>query len=291
MLQMVKTCFHIFMALVICGCSQFEIKGLFVPTGDVVQTRFEQSANMNEGLKAGVVEADENYVFYAAADPHVTNTNTHLTIFNDIFRNDDMSSFALILGDCCSMRDNLSKYLDALAYYPERHEFDHRIFHTLGNHDVYFDGWKDFRDMIGPSVYWFEVSFPQGKDLYIALDTATGTLGRKQTEWFRNFLEKNRHSYRHCIIFTHTNLFYTDNSQTGSGNLPFEETWSLIDLLGRHNVSLVLQGHDHYREEITFDNVLYTIVGTISDKSEAPEFLRVEVTSEGILLDWNSIIS
>ena len=158
MLQMVKTCFHIFMALVICGCSQFEIKGLFVPTSDVVQTRFEQSANMNEGLKAGVVEADENYVFYAAADPHVTNTNTHLTIFNDIFRNDDMASFALILGDCCSMRENLSKYLDALAYDPERHDFDHRIFHVLGNHDVYFDGWKDFRDMIGPSVYWFEVS-------------------------------------------------------------------------------------------------------------------------------------
>ena len=79
MLQMVKTCYHIFMALVICGCSQFEIKGLFVPTGDVVQTRFEQSANMNEGFKAGVVEADENDVFYTATGPHVTNTNTHLT--------------------------------------------------------------------------------------------------------------------------------------------------------------------------------------------------------------------
>ena len=37
--------------------------------------------------------------------------------------------------------------------------------------------------------------------------------------------------------------------------------------------------------------VLYTIAGTISDKSEAPEFLKVDVTSEGILLDWNSIIS
>lgn len=286
MLQMVKTLFHILIALIVCGCNQLEIKGLFVPTGDVVQTRFEQSADMNEGLKAGIVEAEENYVFYAAADPHVTNTNKHLTIFNDIFRNDDMASFALILGDCCSMRDNLPKYLDALAYHPEIHEFDHRIFHVLGNHDVYFDGWKDFRDLAGPSVYWFEVIFPQGKDLYIALDTATGTLGRKQTEWFRDFLEKNRHSYRHCIIFTHTNLFYKDNSQTGSGNLPLEETWSLIDLLGRHNVSLVLQGHDHYREEVTYDNVLYAIVGTISDSSKAPEFLRVEATPEGIQLDW-----
>ena len=286
MLQMVKTLFHILIALIVCGCNQLEIKGLFAPTGDVVQTRFEQSADMNEGLKAGIVEAEENYVFYAAADPHVTNTNKHLTIFNDIFRNDDMASFALILGDCCSMRDNLPKYLDALAYHSERHEFDHRIFHVLGNHDVYFDGWKDFRDLAGPSVYWFEVIFPQGKDLYIALDTATGTLGRKQTEWFRNFLEKNRRSYRHCIIFTHTNLFYKDNSQTGSGNLPLEETLSLIDLLGRHNVSLVLQGHDHYREEVTYDNVLYTIVGTISDSSKAPEFLRVEATPEGIQLDW-----
>jgi hypothetical protein len=62
-----------------------------------------------------------------------------------------------------------------------------------------------------------------------------------------------------------------------------------MDLLGRHEVSVVLQGHDHYREEITYDNVLYTIVGTISDKSEAPEFLKVEVTPEGLNLDWQLI--
>lgn len=286
---MVKTCFHILIAFTLCSCNKFEIKGLFMPTSDVVQTRFEQSADMNDGLKAGVVEAEENYVFYAAADPHVIKTNRYLSIFNDIFRNDCMASFSLILGDCSSARGNLPKYLDALAYCPERHDFDHRIFHTLGNHDVYFDGWKDFKELAGPSVYWFEVVFPQGKDLYIALDTATGTLGRKQTEWFRNFLEKNRNSYRHCIIFTHTNLFYKDNSQTGSGNMPVEETWSLIDLLGRQNVSLVLQGHDHHREEITYDNVLYTIVGTISDKSKAPEFLKVEVNPDGMYLDWQSI--
>ena len=140
--------------------------------------------------------------------------------------------------------------------------------------------------MIGPSVYWFEVVFPGGKDLYVTLDTASGTLGAKQTRWFKEFIEKNRSSYRHCVVLTHTNLFYTDNSQTSSGNMPLEETYSFIDFLARNDISLVLQGHDHYREDITYRNVRYTIVGAIADKCKSPEYLRVEATPEGLDFEW-----
>lgn len=112
--------------------------------------------------------------------------------------------------------------------------------------------------------------------------TATGTLGRKQTEWFRSFLTEKREDYRHCIILTHTNLFYTDNSQTTSGNMPIEEVYSLLDLLGRHKVSLVLQGHDHYRE----DHIRYTVLGTIKDESSSPEYLKLNVSDTEISFDW-----
>ena len=56
--------------------------------------------------------------------------------------------------------------------------------------------------------------------------------------------------------------------------------------MGRQNVTLVLQGHDHYREDLTYDNVRYTILGAISDKTEAPEYLKVKMTQEGAQLDW-----
>ena len=288
MLQMVK---HIFLFIItgilLCGCNNLDIKGLFVPTGDGVDSRFEQSKAMYADLKAGVIETAGSYVFYVAADPHIDKTTRNLDIFNDTFRNDSDASFGVILGDCTDVKDNLKNYLKALAYYPERHSSDHKIFHVLGNHDIYFKGWDDFKNSIGPSTYWFEVVFPEGKDLYISLDTATGTLGSKQTKWFREFIEMNRSSYRHCIILTHTNFFYTDMSQDSSGNMPIEESFSLIDFLGSHDASLVLQGHDHYREDISYMNVRFTVLGSISDKSDSPEYLRVKGTPEGMCLEWN----
>ena len=91
------------------------------------------------------------------------------------------------------------------------------------------------------------------------------------------------------MILTHTNFFYTDNSQVSSGNMPMEESMALMDLFGKHNVALVLQGHDHYREDLTFDNVRYTILGAIHDNAIAPEYLKINVTSDGLNLDWQLI--
>ena len=289
MLQMVKRILFVVSLVAMYSCEQLDLKGLIMPTGDGVDKRFEQSMEMNEDLKEGTVEAEESYTFYVATDPHINKTYRNLSLFNDAFRNDGKASFGAILGDCIEVKDNLSRYLEALAYNPERHACNRRIFHILGNHDVYFNGWVDFKEYIGPSVYWFEVLFAGGKDLYIALDTATGTLGRKQTEWVKAFLAENRNQYRHCVVLTHTNFFYTDNSQTGSGNMPIEESLSLINFLGTQKVSLVLQGHDHYREDLTFDEVRYVILGSIRDEMDAPEYLKVKADNEGLSLDWLSI--
>lgn len=289
MLQMVRNILLPIMAVLLAGCNQFEVKGIFVPTGDVVQKRFEQSAQMNKDLKMSSLSAESDYCFYVATDPHIYETSHNLEIFNDAFRNDPEALFGVVLGDCIDVKDNLPKYLTALSFSPDRHKFDHALFHVLGNHDLYFNGWDDFRELIGPSVYWFEVVSPDGKDLFISLDTATGTLGSKQTRWLRSFLSENRKAYRHCVILTHVNIFYTDNSQVTSGNLPIEETYALLDLLGSHNVSLVLQGHDHYREDLILKDVRYTVLGTIKDEAEAPEYLIVNASDTGLHLDWITV--
>ena len=290
MLQMVKCLWLVVVALAaISGCSKIDLKGLFMPTGDGVDKRFEQSAKITEDMGVGCVDAREEYLFYVCTDPHIDQTYKNLTTFNDALRSDAEASFGVILGDCTDVRDNIQTYLTAVAYDPDRHPFGYKIFHLLGNHDLFFNGWNDFRDNVGPSVYWFDVAFPEGRDLYISLDTATGTLGRKQTEWLKSFLSNSRSGYRHCVVLTHTNLFYTDNSQTGSGNMPIEETLSLLDLLGKHNVSLVLQGHDHYREDLNYGGVRYVVIGTIRDESQSPEYLKVKVSAEGVSLDWQEM--
>ena len=287
---MVKHILLIITSIALCGCNNhFQFKGFIVPTGDMVNQRFEQSAEMYKDLKYGTIEAQENYMFYVATDPHIKVTHTNLSIFNDALKNDKAASFGVILGDCIDVKDNLPKYLEAFEYAPDRHAYNHTIFHIVGNHDLYFDGWDDFKELVGPSVYWFEVVFPGGKDLFISLDTATGTLGNKQIKWLKSFLSENRANYRHSFILTHVNIFNTDNTQKTSGNLPLEETYALLDLFRSHNMSLVLQGHDHYREELTYNKIRYVVLGTIKDACDEPEYLKVGVNQEGINLDWQYI--
>ena len=72
-------------------------------------------------------------------------------------------------------------------------------------------------------------------------------------------------------------------------NMTLEESYALIDFLGKQKVALVLQGHDHYREDLTYDNVRYTVLGAIKDGSETPEYLKVNVSQDNIELDWQLI--
>ena len=71
--------------------------------------------------------------------------------------------------------------------------------------------------------------------------------------------------------------------------MPIEETFSLIDFFGKQDVTLVLQGHDHYREDLFYDNVRYTILGTIKDESDKAEYLKVNVNADKISYDWQLI--
>ena len=130
------------------------------------------------------------------------------------------------------------------------------------------------------------MEFPSGRDLFLALDTASGTLGRGQYRWLYDLLTTLRSHYRHCVILTHTNLFYTDTSQAGSGNMPLEETLALLECFAEHRVSLVVQGHDHVREEVCFGEVNYLVIGTIRQESDHPEYLRLNLSDRGVEWQW-----
>ncbi len=287
MLQMVKKLAAIVaVAVALCGCDVLDIKGMFVPTSDTVGVRFEQSVAKTGGRSVATIEASEEYLFYVCTDPHVDGSHRNMTTFNDALRTDAGASFGIVLGDLIDRIGMRELYVESVAYNPERHTYNYPIFNVLGNHDLFFDGWSEHLELIGPSVYWWEVKFDGGSDLFIVLDSATGTLGAKQTKWLREFLTNKRADYRHCIISKHTNLFYPDNSQVTSGNMPFEESFPLLELFGQKDVTLVLQGHDHHREDLTYDGVRYTVVGTIKDEATAPEYLKVRVIPSGVEFEW-----
>lgn len=269
------------------GCDRLDLKGMIMPTGDDVDSRFEQSLEMHGSKPIANMETDrEDYLFYVAADPHIHANTITVEKFATTLRNDENASFGVILGDCIDKRGCMPIYLDAISYDSDKHKYQTPIFSLVGNHDLFFAGWEDFRNLIGPSVFWFEVKHKEGKDIFVSLDSASGTLGRKQTKWLREFLAKERGKYRHCIVMTHTNILYTDNSQVSSGNLPMDETMALLDLFSEYNVLLCLQGHDHYREDVFFDGVRYTIVGAIRYEIEKPEYLCVSISRNKVEYDW-----
>lgn len=276
--------------VLLASCDAFDIRGLVAPTGDVVDSRFEQSMLFNGGEAAAVVEAGETYTFYVCADPHIDDTYENLCEFATQMRNDPNANFGIVLGDCVDRNSSaLPNYVEAIGYIADFQATNMPIFSLIGNHDLFFDGWRDYSKLLGASVYWFDVDFAAGCDLFIALDSASGTLGERQMKWLREFLANERGKYRHCVVLTHTNLFYADNSQQGSGNMALEEMAVLVELFSRHNVTLCLQGHDHYREDLMLGGVRYTTVGTIQDGASKPEYLTVRMSNSGVEYQWGYV--
>ena len=68
--------------------------------------------------------------------------------------------------------------------------------------------------------------------------------------------------------------------------MPIDETLSLSRLLATYNVNLVLQRHNHFREDRIYDNVRYIVIGAIGDETKAPEYLKIKVQVSGMTYDW-----
>lgn len=283
---MVRKISYIILALTAISCGKIDLSGFFVSPGDNVDKRFEQSKAYTKGLPYDIVETEEEYGVYICTDIHLDQTQINLDRFMSDLRNDEKSSFGLILGDVIDRKGKMQDFHKAIGWNEAEQQYDRPVFVIPGNHDMFFGQWEDFKRHFGASSYFVEIKSPTAKDLVIALDSASGTLGSRQIKWLRQFLETSRSSYRHCIVITHTNIFKTDNSQVTSGNMPLEETSAITDLFSTHNVDMVFQGHDHYREDLIYMGVRYTTVGTIKDPAEAPEYLKVHISPKGFEYEW-----
>ena len=68
--------------------------------------------------------------------------------------------------------------------------------------------------------------------------------------------------------------------------MPVEETLALTELFDRYDVTSVFQGHDHFREDVWYRGVRYTLVGALEDAAEHPEYLKVTASDNGLGYEW-----
>ncbi|MDX1284100.1 MAG: metallophosphoesterase, partial [Draconibacterium sp.] len=129
------------------------------------------------------------------------------------------------------------------------------------------------------STYYFTVNTPNSIDIFICLDTGSGTLGSKQLEWLKQVLEE-RHNYRNCMLFTHCNFFR--NRHTGSTNPLVEELHVLLELCAKYKVNTVITGHDHKKDVVELGETTFITTDALHDDYKNAGYLQLEISGKDI---------
>jgi predicted phosphodiesterase len=237
--------------------SDADFSGLIRST-DRVEKRFEQSMQWNAEHPFQTITCTENdYSVLVAADSHIGGTE-NFSYLKSLYNEEDFLVLMLV-GDIVSGQEE-----DYLSYVDLIENITKPIFPVTGNHDLYFDGWKNFYKYLGSSTYYFVVETSTAKDIYICLDSGGGTFGKSQINWLEELLEDIRTDYRYCTVMSHVNMFRT--RRTTSANPITEEVVYLLDLFTQHNVDYVVNGHDHLQDELQFGNTTYLILDALKDE-------------------------
>ena len=263
-----------FFVFSLTGCEIMEFRGFFT-SYENVNNRFIQSEEWNIINGFSEINTDqETYIIHVMSDSHVGSTKNLDTFFS--YSSDEEVAAAIMVGDITTGHkedyDVLSNHLPLAGTM--------NVFAVVGNHDLYFDGWQYFYSIFGSSSYYFVINTPEQSDLFICLDTGGGTLGNKQFEWFKKLLETNRDDYRYCVVFTHINLFRF--RPTASTNPMVEEIHVLQDLFLRHEVNMVITGHDHVENYDILGNTTHLTLGALLDDNDNASYLRLSVNDDKI---------
>ena len=280
-MQHLKYILFVAVAIFIAGCDKYDIQGFFIaPSKERVNKRFEQSIeyNQNHLNDTLIISNQEDYTFLAAADFHVKTTAINLAKYTKITNTNSDVLFSTILGDITDQLGGLQIAYDSI----KNNKGDATMRILAGNHDTYFDQWSEYYKLFGSSTYFFVVKTPTTSDLFIALETASGTLGKSQQKWLEDILEEKRSQHRYCFILTHTNFFDTELSQFPSGNYSLEETAFLTHIFDQYDVSLIINGHDHTYDYIELDGIRYLTLEDAQDLDNEPTYFSINVQANAV---------
>lgn len=251
----------------------------FVRSTDRIEERYQFSSKWNETHPPEkIIVTQEEYDILVAADLHIGDTTSYMSFLS---RGTQPEITAMVfVGDIVSGKEKdyetFNRLLPADDIKPS--------FVLVGNHELYFDGWKHFSRLFGSSVYYFTIATPTKEDLFICLDSGSGTLGKSQLKWLKDLLENSRSSYDQCVIFTHVNFFR--DHHTLSTNPLTNELLVLIDLFEQHRVNMVIMGHDHARSVNVLGNTTYLTMDALLNGLPNSGYIRLKKDNTGILHEF-----
>lgn len=307
-------CVALMAAATLTSCEKVSPIGVLV-SGTGVEDRVKMSELYYRDYlsELDVAATDDDYSFLVGADSHVTDDTGRMDEMFDIAieHGDD---FVAHLGDIADTKPeyyiNLSKSLErAKRKYMEKEytydvstdtytdedgnivDYDEEkfpFFPVVGNHDITHNGWALWSNIFHSSFYEFNVYLNSEQsvcDHYIFLDSASGTLGKRQIELIeQGILDVGENvKVRHTFIFTHTNIFRPSSVQFAS-TFPREEQYFLLNQFKEWNATIVFCGHVHKWDDREVGGVRYLTLESMSERNspEPGEYLvRVNVKKNG----------
>jgi 3',5'-cyclic AMP phosphodiesterase CpdA len=255
----------------ISACSKY----VDFPAGKSVNQRFEQSLAFNSSHTPREIHVmSDDYSVLSMGDSHVGSTK-NLDSF--IHRGNEIKCSALVMvGDLTTGLGH--DYSIFEQHLPDQDSLP--SFLIAGNHDLFSNGWEEFYYRFGSTSYFFTIKTPEATDLFICLDTGSGTLGDKQLNWLKNLLQTLRPGYRHCMVFTHNNLLRPRHIDTT--NPLIEEMHVLFDLFTEYHVDMVITGHEHKHNATVFGKTTYIIMDALKDGFENSGYFKISVNRKAI---------
>ena len=250
-----------------------------------VDERFKISmSDDNVNLYDTIRVPNKEYKIYVCTDTHVAGQDLNKTLktFISLYKSDKDCPAACCLGDIVEANQRYEYFIEAFkdGYdYPCK---KNNMFVALGNHDIFYDQYNAFRSHITQRTHYYFVveSNDKVRDLYICLDTATGTLGKIQIEWLKGLLEDEAHKNRHIIVFTHVNIFRRDNTYADISTTSVEETYELMSLFSKYRVKQFWAGHDHARDEFIHGKVKYIMIDSMQEDNPNAAYMILHVGDE-----------
>jgi Icc protein len=171
-------------------------------------------------------------------------------------------------------------------YQDEIRLFQHPVYHTMGNHEIYGIykesqakplhpefGEKMFENRLGSSYY----SFIHKGWKFMVLNSVEATpdqgyigwIDSVQMNWIRGEL-KSTPTTMPIVLSTHIpmlsvyNQIYYASTKANDSSLVVANGKDVLDLFGKHNLKLVLQGHLHTIEHINVNGTHFLTGGAVS---------------------------
>jgi 3',5'-cyclic AMP phosphodiesterase CpdA len=243
-----------------------DVFGFVVSTGLNGRLRDKDTFNFLSEADRNLQLKDE-YSFIVVSDTHIEDGDARRLEQLAQVIDDSGDAFVVITGDITQYgkRADIQKFIEIarslkVPCYP-----------VIGNHDIYFDNWREWKDLIGSTSY--RIGSPGGSTTLFILDSANATFGDAQLDWLDRELKS---ANPRVFVFTHTNLL-TRTPGDLVQLMDVRERSRIMNIL-KGRADAVFMGHLHNRIERKLGGVHYI---TLEDYRDNRTYCRVYVSPGG----------